>query len=656
MIRVSIDFETRNTVDIKAGASKYAKTAEILCMSYSVNLGPIVTWKMGDPDPDELLDAIEQGAVVQAHNAAFERAIWREVCVKQFGWPEVRTWRCTLARALYSGLPASLDGVSKAIGLSVAKDMDGRRAMLKMTKPRKMRKAEKGKYPEGTILWHDTPEHWEKLLPYCEQDVRVEQGVGDTVLDMTDREWGVYEYDAKVNARGVRIDRELAEACIKVWGKYTKTMNAELSDLTFGWVTSANQVEEMLKLLNTLGLNLGSVKKDAVNKTLAAGNLGPIATRTLEIRQSLAKSSVSKYKRMLQAADSDDRIRGMFQYHGARTGRWAGRVVQLHNLPRPSIKIDKKRKAEMTEEIVSAVKSVDLDRVRAYGPVGEVLSSVIRNAIIPGPGKRLIVSDFAQIEVRASAWLADEDWLIQSFVDSICVYRKMGEKIYDVGYDDITDDQRQKSKVVVLGAQYGLGGGGLLRQMEGYGIKVDLPFCDKLIKVYRKSCSKIVKLWYALDDAAISCLQTGRPKGIFGRRDAKLAFHIKGDWLAMRLPSGRDIHYYKPRLVPGKFGKPQVEYVTVDSAGKPRREHSYGGKWLENASQSVSRDVMVEAMAKAEKRNYDVVVHVHDELVSEVPIGQGSVHELEQIMSEPIEWAKGFPIGAEGFECTRYRK
>lgn len=642
-MHVSIDFETKNAkTDIrKVGGSRYAQDAEILCLSYSINGGPISTWLPGQLPPYDLIDAIENGATVHAHNAAFERAIWKNVCVGQYGWPPVAKWRCTMARALYSGLPASLDNVSKAVGVTAKKDLAGRRVMMQMTKPRKPRKNE----PQDAVLWYDTPEHYAKLIPYCEQDVRTEMEVASVVMDLTPREWSVYDHDTLVNERGVRIDTQLVHACIKVWNKYTKRLNRELAEATFGALTSASQASKMVDLLSHMGIELEDVKKGTVERVLLDSGLGPVATRMLEIRQELAKSSVSKYKKMVGAVESDGRIRGCFQYHGAqRTGRFSGRLVQFQNLPRGIID------ETNIDAVIAAILALDLDAVMSFGPIGDVLASMIRCSIIPADGKRLLVCDFSSVEARALAWLAGEKWLLDAFEKNEDPYIHMASSVYGVPYAEVNKSQRFFGKTLVLGAGYGLGAGGLQRQLRNQKIVMSLGECQGLIDAYRAKNPRIKKLWYQVEDAAIQCVRSGRHV-----RCGKIVFHRRGDWLCVRLPSSRDLHYYKPSLVPGRFGKEQVEFLGTKE-GKVIRETTYGGRAVENVCQAVCRDLLVEAMARLERAGYEVPLHVHDEVACEVPIGFGSIEEMRAIMVQVPTWAEGFPVGAEGFECTRYRK
>jgi DNA polymerase len=634
-----IDFETRSRTSIKAGASRYSLDAEVMCLSYQLGDGPVKSWRPGEPEPDDLLEHVRSGEPVYAHNAAFEMAIWRNVCVPQFEWPEVaiEQWHCTQAESLAMALPGALAKVGEALGLAVQKDDPGHRLMLKMSKPRKPTKHDKSE-------WHEKPEDILRLRQYCDQDVLAERAVHDAIPRLSKREQSVYTFDAKVNLRGVKIDRELAESVVDVWGQYTRRLNEEISEITFGHIPSSDSVKAITQFLPKIGAPIGSLDKAAVTEALAT-KLPPTARRILEIRQSCSLSSIAKFEKMLECIEPDDRIRGMFQYHGASTGRWAGRMVQLHNLPRGELKQDQ------LEGCVELVKSRDLDRIELFAPLplGRLLSSLCRSAIIADKGKKLLVSDFASVEARGSAWAAGEDWLLEAFREKKDAYKEMASDIYGVPSSQIDKHQRFIGKEATLGCGYQMGGEKFQGTLAGKGHDVSLEFCKAIIEAYRKKNRKIVKLWYTLEQAAVNAVKTKAPQ-----KAGPFVFHMRDKWLMLRLPSGRDVAYYKPTLSPGKY-KEQLCYLGVDpTTGNLRREHTYGGALLENAIQSLCRDLLVEAMARLEKRGYQVIAHIHDEVVCEVE--RGSIEEMEAIMSEVPKWAEGFPVGAEGFECTRYRK
>jgi len=639
-----IDFETKSRTPIKAGASKYSKDAYPLCLSYSLDDGVTVkSWEPGEPDPVDLFEAIKRGEEIHAHNATFEINIWQNVMVPMFDWPPVslEQWRCTAAECLALGLPASLDEAGKTLKTTITKDMVGKRLMQKMSKPRKPTKNNKAE-------WHDKPEERLRLRQYCDADVRSECAVGKKVRRLSAREQKVFTYDQVVNARGVKIDRDLAESVEDVWQQYTDKLNNELHEITFGQVNTADEVKAITEFLPKIGVKgVYSLAKNVISEALQRTDLPPTGRRVLEIRKELAMSSVSKFSRMLLCAEEDDRIRGVHQYHGAQTGRYAGRLVQFQNLPRGTLKL------EDIEWLVDLIKQRDLEAVELLSPepIGKLLSSLCRAAIIAEEGKRLLVCDFASIEARALAWAAGEEWMLKAFRDGEDLYKAMAADIYGIPVSEVNKEQRFYGKTATLGCGYQLGGSGLQRNLKDqFGIETELPFCEKIVKAYRAKNTRIRSLWYKLEEAAIQAIKTSQP-----HRAGPYTFHIREDWLHLRMPCGRDISYYKPEIVPGPYGE-QIRYLGTDIRGKSVRTHTYAGKLCENATQSICRDLLVEAMSRLERAGYPVVFHVHDEIACEVPIGHGSIEEMEAIMCEVPKWAEGFPVAAEGFETLRYRK
>lgn len=639
---ILIDFETRSRTSIDAGAYRYATSCstEVMCLSYLID-GTVKSWRPGEESPTDLLEAVASGEEVFAHNATFERAIWENIMVKNFDWPQVQPeqWHCTLAEGFAMGLPASLESVTKALKLPIQKDVAGHKLMLKMSKPRKATKKDKSP-------WHEKPEDIKRLRQYCDQDVLAELGVHNSIRRLIPREQQVFLFDARVNQRGVKVDVELAESVVAIWGMYTDRLNEELREITFGQIPSADAVKAITEFLPKIDANVTSLAKDALQETLQR-EIPPTARRVLEIRAELAMSSIAKFKKILKCVGSDGRIRGCFQYHGAQqTGRWAGRIVQLQNLPRGVLK------PEQIDDLIPVIKRRNLDEVIASSskPVGKVLSSLVRPTIIADGGKKLIVCDFASVEARGIAWAAGEKWLLKAFAQNKDAYIEMASTIYGVPYDAVTDSQRFYGKQCILGAGYQMGAGRFQELLKGYGVDAELDFCEKVIDAYRKKNSKIRSFWAQTEKAAVNAIQTGN-----SRRAGPYVFHMRGPWLHARMPCGRDISYFQPRLEPSKYGK-KICFMAPDIRGKMSRESTYGGKLVENLTQAVCRDLLVDAMSRLERAGYSVIAHVHDEVILEVDEDFGSVEEVEQIMREVPRWAEGFPVDAKGFTCKRYRK
>jgi DNA polymerase bacteriophage-type len=642
---IVIDFETRSRCNIKAGASRYSldPSTECLCLSYKIGNEPVTTWRPGEPDPVDLLCAVHGGDLIWAHNVSFEMAIWANVMVARHDWPPVPLWqwRCTMAECLAAGLPASLESVGLSLQLpsSDLKDKAGHRVMLKMSKPRKPTKKNKKE-------WHDDQKDFDTLVAYCEQDVVAENAIHHRVPRLNNRELSVFQLDKKINARGVKIDRQLAKTAIGIWDSHTRRLNSEIFAKTKGRVKSANEVARLTRELIHYDLWTGKLRKSDVDAMLQL-NIDPPARRLLEIRQELSKSSVSKYKAMLLSAESDDRIRGCLQYHGAQTGRFAGRLIQPQNFARG--------KLEHQDEIdflVDLVKRGNYDLVRALSPlpVGELLSSLLRSAIVAEEGHTLLVADFAAIEARGLAWAAGEEWLLEAFRNKSDVYKHMASKIYKVPYDEVTKSQRFYGKTTTLGAGYSMGAPKFLEFLALLGVESSLGFCKTVIDAYRQENKNIVNLWRAAEKAAVATVATGKPHAV-----GPFVFRLQGEWLKCQMPAGRDINYYRPALVPGKYDK-QLTYIGTNKTGKPAMVKTYGGKLVENFIQGLCRDLLVDAMGRLEQAGYTVILSVHDEIICEVPEGFGSIEEMERIMCEVPRWAEHFPISAEGFAAKRYRK
>jgi len=647
LVPIHIDFETFNEQTIKGGASRYAQTAEILCLSYS--LDECITtkhWLVGEPFPQDLFDAIEEGRIVYAHNATFEINVWRTVMVGKYGWPAITDtqWRCTMAEALAVGLPAGLEKIANGMGLAVQKDMDGRRLMQKMAKPRKPTKKDKS-------TRHNSPEQFSRLVQYCDQDVRSEVAVFDAVPRLSPREVSVFHYDQRINRRGICIDRDLARSALILWGIHTEELNAELKALTGGKVGTSREVANMVAFLEEQGVEcFQGLKKEGVAEYFEQ-DLTPTARRVLEIRQELALSSISKYESMLRSVEPDNRVRGCLQYHAAQTGRWGGRLIQVQNFPRGVLD-----ESEI-EYLIYLVKKLDIKRLKMLMPLGDILSSLLRSAVVAGPGKKLIVCDFNAIEARGLAWSAGETWLLDAFKDNQDPYCGMASDIYARTITKKDKAERFLGKTCVLGCGYSMGAATfqrkLIQDVKTFGMDVDTSseFCEAVVKSYRTKNSRIVRHWYETENAAVRAVRQGGE-----HRAGPYTYFVQGDWLYCRMPCGRRIGYYKPILIPGKFDKAQIQYLGVNKTGNLAKQTTYSGKLVENNTQAVCRDVLVDGMSRLEKNGYSVVMHVHDETVCEVDEGFGSVEESEQILSETPGWAKGFPVAAEGFQAKRYKK
>jgi DNA polymerase len=618
-----------------------------MCLSYSLDGGMTVKrWYPGQPLPTDLFEAIARGEPVFAHNATFEINIWRNVMVAKHGWPPVadNQWRCTQSEALAVGLPAGLEKIAEGMELPVKKDMAGRRLMLRMSKPRKPTK-------KDPSLWHEKPEDKERLLAYCDQDVLSEIAVHNVVPRLNNRELQVYHYDQKVNRRGIPFDRELAEAALWVWDEHTKELTAELIRITDGQVRSSREVAKMLTFLAGLSIYPPDLKKLSVEEALR-GDLPPVARRVLEIRQELALSSVSKYVAVIRSIEDDGRVRGCVQYHAAQTGRWGGRLIQVQNFPRGVLD-----KSEL-ERIVSLVKRRNLGAIKLLMPIGDLLSSLLRSVILAPPGKKLIVSDFASVEARGLAWMAGEDWLLNAFRNKEDAYKVMASEIYSVPVEKVDKAQRFMGKTAVLGCGYQMGGTKFQASLANQGVSVTIAACEQIVKAYRKKNPNISSHWYATEKAAVNAVRTGTRHEI-----GPFTYHIKGDWLLCRLPAGRDIAYYKPRLVPGKYG-PQISYLGVDKTGKLVKTSTYGGKLVENNCISEGTPVLtrrgwvaIERVLKSDEVHDGVDFVNHSGVVSSGLCRVGNLFGIDMTGDHRVLTERGWISASqcEGFTWQKVR-
>ena len=640
-----IDFETYSEGPIQTlGASGYAShsTTEVLCLAIKITGGQATLWLPGSAMPAELKDIVYDGGELHAHNAYFERMIWKHVMVVQHGWPEVKLsqWHCTAARCAALALPRGLDKAATALGLTEKKDKVGHRLMLKYCKPRKPSKHNKAE------RFSDTGE-LNKIYAYCGQDVQVEMAVHKATPPLQERNRLTWLLDQKINDRGIPVDAEFLRDVIETEKLLKVGLLKEFKELTQNQVGTPNQLVAFVQWLAENGCNMGTLGKDEVEGMLAT-DLSPKCRRALEIRQATSRSSTKKYGAMLARMEADGRIRGEHLFHGASTGRFAGTGVQIQNLPRPAHKFDDVLLA------IEAFASRDPELIRVlYDDPAGIAVSCVRSAIRAEAGKRFLVCDFEGIESRVLGWLAGDDGYQSIFAAGEDIYVDMAKHIY--GTDKINDEKRQLGKVAILGLGFGMGWKKFIETAGKWGIEIDEQTSRTVVNTYRDTYGEIKSWWYALDDAAKLSVTSGQVTSA-----GSVRFYVAGRFLHMMLPSGRKLSYFDPvvKLEDTPVGrKPQLSYMGVNSVNKQWcRKRTYGGKLCENAVQATALDVMVDAMFRAEKQEYEIIFHIHDEIVCEVRDGFGSISELEEIMSVVPSWATGAFIGAKGAETQRYRK
>ena len=661
---LSIDIETRSSVDIgKAGAYKYAQSPDfqILLFAYQMGEEPveIIDLANGERLPNELVAALSDPDVIKhAYNAAFE---W--YCLNRAGFETpINQWRCTMAHGLYCGYTAGLDATGKAIGLPQDKQkLATGKALIRYfcvpCKPTRNNGNRTWNQP-----WHD-PKKWDLFKEYCKQDVVTEHEIlarlkQFPVPDAEEQQW---QMDVLMNAYGVRVDTDLIDGALHIDGISTQKLTDEAVRLT--GLANPNSAAQLVPWLNDHSRKspedpdvFQDIQKATVTEALGKPDEFPEEVlQMLKIRQQLGKTSIKKYVAMDTAKGEGDRVRGLTQYYGAnRTGRWAGRLVQMQNLPRNYIKtLDYARKV---------VKAKNYDGLKLlYGNVPDTLSQLIRTAFIPSEGHKFVVADFSAIEARVIAWLAGEQWVNEVFATHGKIYEATASQMFGVPVDKITKGNpeyalRQKGKVATLALGY-QGGTSALIAMGALQMGLTEEELPDIVQRWRQANPRIRDLWYAVENAALAVMQTAQPQAIYG-----LIFALEGDlvygqsFLTVQLPSGRKLYYPKPFLKENQFGKLALHYYTVgQQTRKWEVASTYGGKMTENIVQAVARDCLAVTLERIAAKHLQVVFHVHDEVIIDAPM-ETTADEICGLMAEPIPWAPGLILKGAGFESSYYMK
>jgi DNA polymerase len=633
---VSIDFETRSAVDLrKTGVYKYAadQSTDIWCMAYKAPWSDdVLVWQPGDAVDPYLEDWIIAGGLLSAWNANFERTIWNEIMVGRYQWPRtnIKQWRCTMAQASAMGLPRALGQAAAVLGVEEQKDKTGAALMLRMARPRKVN-------ADGSYTWWNTKDKVDALVAYCRQDVRTELSVAETLNAMPDAERRLYQLDQRINDRGVALDVDLVHRVKALAGNASIEIDAEIQRLTKGQVKAATNGMDLVAWLNSHGIATKSVDKQTVARLLTSDKLHPVIRQVLTLRQNGAKSSTAKYDAMLHAVNADGRMRGLLVYHGAATGRWSGKLVQPQNFPRPQ------KKQDELDEIIAKLKA-DKD-VSEHGAGTVLASDLLRSMLIADDGHRLMFADYSAIEARVLAWVAGQNDLVETFRKGGDVYKEMASAIYNVDVENVTDGQRQVGKMAILGCGYGMGGKRFAEQCATMGIKVDEDEAKRIVAVYREKNHRIAQYWRDVEQDFVEMVKGAGRVGT----------------VPLPLPSGRSLTYHNPRIIqretPWGAMRDTAQVDTLNSVTRQWvSQIIWGGLLTENVVQATARDLMATAMMALELKGYNVILSVHDEIISEVPDGFGSLDEMIDIMTQVPAWAQGCPINAEGKEGKRYRK
>jgi DNA polymerase len=653
-----IDLETGSALDLKkTGTHRYAThpSTRVWCVAWAIGDDPVQVWKPGDPIPQEIVNhVLLHGGTVTAWNAAgFERLLWAGKLVA-LGFPPVQDhqWRCTMVRAAYWGLPMSLDQAGQALHLGLTKDMAGHRLMLQCCRPRNLKAA-----PNGPWTWwpEDEPEKYAALMRYCGQDVEVEREVERWLPELPDYVLRLWQLDTKIMSRGWKLDLPMVEKLAALSLAEGLRLNADVRALTNGAVSSTNAVAALLRYVNdkmqAAGLlPLKGLDKETVAQVLKEKNLPLLARRALEIRQEAAKSSVAKLTSMASSVCEDGAIRGLTQFYGAsRTGRWAGRLVQIQNLPRPTIK-------QVALSIDAIQNGADVETITdIFGRPLDVVASALRGVFVPRQGKTLIVGDFSQIEARVVAWLAGQQDILDVFAS--------GEDVYVYTAAKLGSKDRQLGKVLVLACGFGMGWEKFQATAKSpYQIILTDEEAQDAVRGWRDANPKIVQLWWDLDRAARRVLEGQAKQVQVGKLTVAMGTKRLAGCLLIRLPSGRHLVYRRARLVEEESGKTSICYDGVNQ--KTRRWETlrtYGGKLAENVTQAVAADCLGEALTRLEANGFPVLATIHDEVVVEIDDTGPHTTELlrqnvERTMTLRPKWAQGLPVGSEVRIMPRYGK
>lgn len=655
MEHLSIDIETKSSVDIgKAGLYRYAQSDDFEILLFAYRYGDesvqIVDLSQGEKIPDKIVEDLSNPEIVKhAYNAAFE---WYCLNIAGYKTPLCQ-WKCTMIHGLYCGYTAGLDATGKAIGLPQDKRKlaTGKALIRYFCVPCKPTKN------NGRRTWNlpkHAPEKWELFKEYCKQDVVTESAILKRLgaFPVPEEEEKLWQMDIRMNAFGVKVDTALISGALQINDHSTELLENEARAIT--GLQNPNSSVQLLDWIHNNGVEMDNLQKVTVTEKLS-GDLPDDVRRALEIRQQLGKTSIKKYVAMDIAKGKDDRVRGLTQYYGAnRTGRWAGRLVQMQNLPRNYIKtLDYARKL-VKDRNYGGIKLL-------YGNVPDTLSQLIRTAFIPSEGNKFVVADFSAIEARVIAWLAGETWVNEVFATHGKIYEATASQMFHVPIEKIAKGNpeyalRQKGKVATLALGY-QGGANALIAMGALNMGLSEEELPDIVQRWRNANPRIRDLWYAVEEAALLVMQTAQPQAIYN-----LIFNLESDivygqnFLTVQLPSGRKLYYPRPFLKENQFGKLAIHYYTVgQQTRKWEVTSTYGGKMTENIVQAIARDCLAETLRRIDAKGLQVVFHVHDEVIIDAPV-ETTVDEICDLMAEPIPWAPGLILKGAGFESNYYMK
>lgn len=639
MRHLNIDIETYSSNDIKDGVYKYADADDfdILLFAYSIDGGDVKCLDLTKVSlPDDLIDMLFNAEVRKhAFNAQFER-----VCLSKYlGLPyylDPSQWRCTMVIAQELGLPSSLERCASYLNLAQEKDTAGKNLIRYFSIPCRPTKANGGR--TRNLPEHDS-EKWQAFIDYCVQDVVVEMAIAEklSALPINDREWDFYACDQRINDRGVEIDTKLVASALYCKDLKMESLANELKAIT--GLANPNSRAQLLPWLQGRGYSAKGLTKADVEKELltAKGDLKHV----LGLKLQTAMSSLKKYEAMERAVCSDKRVHGLLQFYGAsRTGRWAGRVVQVQNLAKNYL-------ADL-DDARNYVKNRDIDAVEMlYDSLNDTLKQLIRTALIAKDGSTFYVSDFSAIEARVIAWFAGEQWRLDVFSTHGKIYEASASQMFSIPIESVDKNLRQKGKIAELALGY-QGGPGALKQMGALNMGLEEDELQGLVDDWRRANKKIVQFWKDVQKAVIKALRTRAPI-----RLGNLTFKYRKGFLLITLPSGRNLAYAKAKLEAGDYGD-KITYEGQGDKAYFTKQETYGGKLVENIVQATARDILAEALLRIEEAGHDVVFHVHDEAIIEG--SELTIEEVNRLMAQAPVWAEGLPLNSEGYVTKYYMK
>ena len=625
-MHISIDFETYSECDIRsAGAYAYADhpTTEVLCLAWAIGDEAPQLWLPGDPKPQRLLAAIADGAEVWAWNSFFELCVWNLV----LRWPEIplEQWRDTAAMAAAQAYPRALGKCGEFMGLpaDAAKDKRGKLLIQRLCKPYG------GKRQQDSLLLQE-------LYDYCLQDVVAEREIRRRLRQLQKPEQDLWVVDQRINWRGIRLDTESIGHAQAIIDTVTDQLSARVRKITGYALTSTASRAKTLEWIASRGYTMTGYDKPAVAAAIEDDACPPEVRELLVIRQAMSRASNKKYQAMQAVLGQDGRAHGVLVFHGAATGRWSGRHFQPQNLPRPTVPV---------EPVIQALPLRDPAAIP--GEPMEALASCLRGMLLASEGCRLVAGDFASIEARTLAWMADHWTVLDAFREGLDIYKVTASEMFGTPYGKVDKDQRFLGKVATLALGYQGGVMAFSKMAQAYGTDVDEATALKVRDDWRASNKPIVTLWAEVERAAVKAVQHG---GVAETRCG--AWKVIEDDLLFKLPSRRVLSFPKVQLENGRLSYEGHNNKTFQWG----EIQAYGGSLVQSITQAIARDLLAAAVMRLEGAGYPVVLTVHDEIVADVPKGHGSLEEFERLMCELPPWAKGLPVSAEAYEAERYRK